>query len=47
MEALTGLGFTQGEAVRAISKSRTEAGHEASWTEEALLKASLSLLRRN
>ena len=47
MEALTGLGFTQGEAVRAISRSRTEAGHEASWTEEALLKASLSLLRRN
>jgi Holliday junction DNA helicase RuvA len=47
MEALTGLGFSQGEAVRAISRSRAEAGNEASWTEEALLKASLSLLRRN
>jgi Holliday junction DNA helicase RuvA len=47
MEALTGLGFSQGEAVRAISRSRAEAGNEASWTEEALLKAPLSLLRRN
>ena len=47
LEALTGLGFTQAEAVRAISRSRTEAGPDAEWTEEDLLKASLSLLRRN
>ena len=47
LEALTGLGFTQGEAVRAISRSRAEAGPDASWTEEDLLKTSLSLLRRN
>jgi len=47
LEALTGLGFTQGEAVRAISRARAEAGPDASWTEEDLLKTSLSLLRRN
>ena len=47
LEALTGLGFSQGEAVRALSRARGEAGTEISWTEEALLKASLSLLRRN
>ncbi|NLD05025.1 MAG: Holliday junction branch migration protein RuvA [Synergistaceae bacterium] len=47
MEALTGLGFTQGEAIRAISRSRAEADPEASWTEEELLKTALSLLRRN
>lgn len=46
MEALKELGFTQGEAIHAISRARTEAGSEASWTEEELLKTSLSLLRR-
>ncbi|MDD4159909.1 MAG: Holliday junction ATP-dependent DNA helicase RuvA [Synergistaceae bacterium] len=47
MEALTGLGFTQGEAISAISRSRANSASETLWTEEELLKASLSLLRRN
>ncbi len=47
MEALTGLGFTQAEAVRALSKSRAEAAPDTAWTEETLLKAALVLLRRN
>lgn len=46
MEALTGLGFTQGEAARALLRSRSEAGPEVAWTEEELLKTSLSMLRR-
>ncbi|NLX85038.1 MAG: Holliday junction branch migration protein RuvA [Synergistaceae bacterium] len=46
MEALSGLGFTQGEAARAILRSRAESDPETAWTEEELLKTSLSMLRR-
>ena len=47
LEALLGLGFSQGESVRAITKSKTEAGSDAPLSEEELLRASLNLLRRN
>jgi len=45
IEALTGLGFSQGEAAHAISASKA-GNRETAWTEESLLKASLNLLQR-
>lgn len=46
MDALTGLGFTQSEAIRALAVSKASADSEIPWTEESLLKASLSILQR-
>lgn len=46
MEALTGLGFSQGESARAISLSKADSETDTAWTEESLLKASLSILQR-
>lgn len=45
-DALSGLGFKQGETARAISVARASAGSDVKWTEEELLKAALSVLRR-
>jgi Holliday junction DNA helicase RuvA len=45
MDGLVALGFTQGEAVQAISACRAEGG-ERSWTEEELMKSALSRLQR-
>ncbi|MCE5201394.1 MAG: Holliday junction branch migration protein RuvA [Synergistaceae bacterium] len=46
MEALTGLGFSQGESARAISLSKADSETDKAWTEESLLKASLGILQR-
>ena len=46
MDALTGLGFTQSESLRALAVSKASADSEITWTEESLLKASLSILQR-
>ena len=43
---LVGLGFSQGEAARAVSASRAEGGAEKTWTEEELMKSSLAKLQR-
>jgi Holliday junction DNA helicase RuvA len=45
MDGLAALGFTQGEAIQAISACRAEMG-ERSWTEEELMKSALSRLQR-
>ncbi|MDR3353632.1 MAG: Holliday junction branch migration protein RuvA [Synergistaceae bacterium] len=45
MEGLAALGFTQSEAVQAISACRAEGG-ERSWTEEDLMKSALGRLQR-
>lgn len=42
---LTGLGFSQSEAVHAISACRAENG-DASWSEETLMKSALGLLQK-
>lgn len=46
MDALTGLGFTLSESMRAVSLSKAADEDEIDWTEEKLLKASLSVLQR-
>ena len=45
MDALTGLGFSQSESLRAISTARAQ-GDDDAWTEETLLKAALGVLQR-
>lgn len=46
MDALIGLGFSQSEAARAVALSKSNGEPDAAWTEESLLKASLSVLQR-
>ncbi len=46
MDALIGLGFSQGEASRAISMSKANSDKETAWTEESLLKKALGILQR-
>ena len=46
IEALIGLGFSQGEAARAVSISKSDRDIQTAWTEESLLKASLGILQR-
>lgn len=43
---LIGLGFSQGEAARAVSACRAEGGEDKSWTDEELMKSSLARLQR-
>lgn len=45
-DALSGLGFTQSEAARAISMTRAGAASDTKWTEEDLLKAALGVLQK-
>lgn len=45
-DALSGLGFSQSEAARAISLAKSNAAMDAEWTEENLLKAALGVLQR-
>lgn len=45
-EALTGLGFSHGESVRAIATAKAQADDDVVWTEESLLMASLGILQR-
>lgn len=45
-DALSGLGFSQSEAARAISMARAGAAGDAQWTEEELLKSALGVLQR-
>ncbi len=45
-EALSGLGFSHGECVRAIATAKAQADDDAQWTEESLLKAALGILQR-
>ena len=45
-DALAGLGFSHGECVRAIATAKAQADDDEKWTEESLLKASLSILQR-
>jgi len=46
MDALVGLGFSQGEAARAVALSKGTADPDTELSEEELLRASLSLLQR-
>ncbi len=46
MDALTGLGFTLSESMRAVSLAKAASENDIDWTEEKLLKASLSILQR-
>lgn len=46
IEALTSLGFSQLEAVRAISVSKANNEAPEAWTEENLIRAALNVLRR-
>lgn len=46
MDALTGLGFTQSESIRAIAVTKASDNGELPQTEEAMLKAALSILQR-
>lgn len=46
MDALTGLGFTQSESLRSVSLAKASAEQDVVWTEESLLKASLSVLQK-
>lgn len=43
---LVGLGFSQGEAARAVSSCRAEGGEDKRWSEEELMKSSLARLQR-
>lgn len=45
-DALTGLGFSQSEAARAVSMAKGAAARDAAWAEEELLKAALGVLER-
>lgn len=45
-EALTGLGFSHGESIRAIATAKAQADDDVVWTEESLLMASLGILQR-
>jgi Holliday junction DNA helicase RuvA len=46
MDALAALGFTQSEALLALSSCKAE-DRERAWTEEELMKAALSRLQRS
>ena len=46
MDALTGLGFTQSEAIRAIAVAKAGNNSDMPQTEESMLKAALSILQR-
>ncbi|MDO5115434.1 MAG: Holliday junction branch migration protein RuvA [Synergistaceae bacterium] len=45
-EALSGLGFSHGECVKAIATAKAQAEDDVEWTEESLLMASLGILQR-
>lgn len=45
-DALTGLGFTQSEAARAIAKTKAGEPKDREWTEESLLMAALGFLQK-
>lgn len=45
-DALTGLGFTQSESIKALSTAKALSAEQTQWTEESLLKSALSILQR-
>ena len=46
ISGLVGLGFSQSEAVHAVSACRAEVGEGKTWSEEELMKSSLAKLQR-